>query len=559
MKFGLQKKMALSFSAFLVIVFGFSCWGIVAYTTRLSCENIQKQQFALTELIAHSIDDKLGYYLVSITQIASVAPAEAFKNPATAQAFLDSHRDLSNLFDNGIKLYDNKRVLIAESPFVKGMRGSKETRLEPFLKNVGNSDFPDISKPYLSLKANTPTIAVAAPITDRSNRLSGFLVGSINLTKDFFIQEILGYKIGEKGYLYLFNTDRTMILHPDKKRIMRQDIPPGANRLLDRAIAGFEGSGETINSRGIPQIASFKRLKMTDWILATAYPQKEAYAPIRRLRGFIIGAAILITLLSIVLVWLLTRRVTASFTNFTDQIRHMREDTDCHHEIIVDHGDEISELATTFNGLLRDLDQARNALDTLTRTDPLTGLHNRRHLELEAPKLIAISERNNASTALLMIDIDFFKRINDTYGHGTGDEVLVHLAELFRQKVRPYDLAVRLGGEEFLLILPQISEQDALVVAERFRQTIQDTPVVCNQAKLAITVSIGVYVAEEIHDLEEAISRADAALYQAKNSGRNRVCLTPNSPKKSTSLQLHLENSDTYNRFLNLVVRQQSA
>ncbi len=527
MRLGIQKKLAVSLSTFLLIVFGFSCWGIVSFTTRLLRENIQKQQFAMTELIARSVDDKLGTYLETIAQLSSAVPPEAFENPGKAQAFLDSHRDLRSIFNNGIMLFDNNLSLVAESPFIKGRRGIKIERLEQFLRTVGENNFPDISNPYISPKTNAPAIVMAVPITDRNNRSRGFLMGSINLTRDYFIEELMSYNIGKKGYLYLFNTERTMILHPDKNRIMRHDIPPGANKLLDRAIEGFEGSGETVNTKGVPQIASFKRLKMVDWILASAYPQEEAYAPIIRLRNYIVAAASLVTLLSIVLIWLLTNRITASLVSFTGQVHLIRENPERSHEIHIVSSDEVSLLADTFNGLMRELALARDSLDEMTRTDYLTGLFNRRHLEMEAPKLLAISERQMASTAVLMVDIDYFKRVNDTYGHEAGDAVLVHLAKLLLKAVRPYDLVVRHGGEEFLVLLPLSTCHDAMAVAERLRRSIQDSPVTCDHEKLSITVSIGFYVVEQMHDLQDAIARADAALYEAKNSGRNRICQAP--------------------------------
>lgn len=526
MRLGIQKKLALSLSTFLLIVFGFSCWGIVSYTTRMLRENIQKQQFAMTELIASSVNDKLGTYLATIAQVALAVPPDAFENPGKAQAFLDTHRDLRSVFGNGIILFDNKLSIVAESPFIKGRRGTKIEQLEKFLRTVVEKDFPDISNPYISPKSNAPAIVMAVPITGRNKSLRGILVGGINLTKDYFIEELMGYKIGTKGYLYLFNTERTMILHPDKKRIMRHDIPPGANKLLDRAIGGFEGSGETVNSRGVPQIASFKRLKMVDWILASAYPQEEAYAPIKRLREYLFVSASMVTLFSIVLIWLLTSRITASLVSFSGQVGLIRENPEESHEIHIVSSDEVSLLADTFNGLMRQLTLTRDSLDEMTRTDYLTGLFNRRHLEMEAPKLIAMSERQKASTAVLMVDIDHFKRINDTYGHEAGDAVLVHLAKILLKAVRPYDMVVRIGGEEFLLLLPLCTCRGAIVVAERLRRNIQNTPVSHDHEKLSMTASIGVYVDEQMHDLQDAIARADAALYEAKNSGRNRVCLS---------------------------------
>lgn len=527
MRLGIKNKLTLYFSGFLIIIFALILWGFLTYSIRSTRENIEKQQFAMTELIASSIDDKLGTYLSTISQVSTEVKSDHFADPEKAQVLLDGYRGLISIFDNGIFLFDAKYTLVAETPYIKGRRGIKVDTLMPFLKKVQKDDFPDISVPYLSRKSNLPAIAMAVPVNDLNGQIQGFLVGSINLTKDYFIEEILGYKIGNKGYLYLFNTNRTMILHPDIKRIMKQDVPLGANKLFDKAIQGFEGSGETVNSRGVPQIASFKRLKTVDWILATVYPQDEAYSPIRRIRASLFTAAVLVTLLSIVLVRLLTSKITSSLNSFTDQVRNISEHPEAMLEIHIDSNDEVTLLASTFNSLMHKLNLAHETLLKLTRTDYLTGLFNRRHLELEAPTLISLSKRKNTSTAVVMIDIDHFKIINDTAGHEAGDMVLVDLAKILQKAVRPYDLLVRYGGEEFLVLLPLSTSQEAMEFAERIRRTIQDTPINVNHEELSLTVSIGVYAAEQILDLQEAIAYADGALYKAKNNGRNQICQAP--------------------------------
>jgi diguanylate cyclase (GGDEF)-like protein len=525
MRLGIQKRFALTFSCFLIIVFGMILWGFLSYSISLTRDNIQQQQFAMTELIARSIDDKLGTYLATIAQVCGEVKAEQITDHEKAQAFLDGHRGLISIFNNGLFLFDREGTLVAETPYIKGRRGIK-TVLPEFFKSVQKNDFPDISNPYLSPRSNSPAIAMVTPVS-QEGRFLGFLVGSINLTMDYFSEELMGYKIGKTGYLYLFTTDRTMILHPDKSRIMKRDVRPGVNKLFDRAIKGFEGSGETINSRGVPQIVSFKRLKTVDWILASAYPKEEAYAPISRLRSYLFAAAALVTLISVGLAWLLTKRLTANLISFTNQVRLIREHPEGGHSIRINSNDEVALLSVSFNDLMNELDLARETLDELTRTDPLTGLFNRRHLEMEAPKLIALSERENSPTAVLMVDIDHFKKVNDTRGHEAGDAALFHLAMIMHKAVRSYDLVVRYGGEEFLMFLPMTTTPEALEVAERIRCTIQDSPLDFNKEELSITVSIGIYVAARIDDIQDAISRADEALYEAKNSGRNRICLAP--------------------------------
>ena len=128
--------------------------------------------------------------------------------------------------------------------------------------------------------------------------------------------------------------------------------------------------------------------------------------------------------------------------------------------------------------------------------------------------------------ALLMLDIDHFKKINDTYGHAAGDLVLVQLADVLRSVLRAADLCGRFGGEEFVCLLPETSVSEALILAERLRARLVEQAVCSEAGAILFTVSIGVSVAmpEDI-SIDQLIHRADMALYEAKKSGRNRICL----------------------------------
>lgn len=162
-------------------------------------------------------------------------------------------------------------------------------------------------------------------------------------------------------------------------------------------------------------------------------------------------------------------------------------------------------------------------------TDPLTGLHNRRYAE---PHIQAIAEhaRENATTyAILAIDVDHFKRINDTYGHAVGDQALVSIAALLKQGTRSNDLVARFGGEEFVVVMPEADLKSAEAMAERLRDRIESTPIYAELAGGAIgmTVSIGVALGGTLGDrLSSPLERADAALYRSKLAGRNMVSVS---------------------------------
>ena len=158
--------------------------------------------------------------------------------------------------------------------------------------------------------------------------------------------------------------------------------------------------------------------------------------------------------------------------------------------------------------------------------DPLTGLYNRRHMEAFLDREVRRSERRNTYIGFIMFDLDHFKRINDTLGHDAGDVVLKHLGLLMQNSIRGGDIACRYGGEEFLLIMPEVSVEIAQQRAEELRKRVQELTVYYGNTSIQITISAGVAtIPEHGFDAADVIKAADEALYQAKSGGRNLVVL----------------------------------
>ena len=154
-------------------------------------------------------------------------------------------------------------------------------------------------------------------------------------------------------------------------------------------------------------------------------------------------------------------------------------------------------------------------------TDPLTGVRNRKDLDSQVRLVAARTQRSGGALSVMLLDLDHFKAVNDKHGHATGDEVLRQVTALLTGCLRPDDLVFRVGGEEFLVVLPLTDAEQAVAVAERVRTSVSRRPV----AGLRVTVSIGVAAWAESHYLDPLVlqRRADAAMYEAKSSGRDRV------------------------------------
>jgi diguanylate cyclase (GGDEF)-like protein len=179
----------------------------------------------------------------------------------------------------------------------------------------------------------------------------------------------------------------------------------------------------------------------------------------------------------------------------------------------------------------RELHAAHAAADRQAKTDPLTGINNRRAFLDHGEQIIRYCERHEQALSVLVMDVDHFKSINDSLGHFAGDAVLRQVGEIILKLFRRSDVCGRIGGEEFAVVLPHTSESDALAIAEKLRQTIAETPIHCGDQRVNITVSIGVAAAG--YQLATLLVLADKAMYRAKAQGRNQVVRHEETPAAS--------------------------
>ena len=164
-------------------------------------------------------------------------------------------------------------------------------------------------------------------------------------------------------------------------------------------------------------------------------------------------------------------------------------------------------------------------LEELATTDPLTGIHNRRHFMTLINNQLSLAKRYNLSFGLLMLDIDFFKKINDTYGHVAGDHVLCEVVNIVSEQLRSQDVFARYGGEEFVIFTIENDEKGLATFAERIRETIENATIHYEDTEIKITTSIGAILLSPNQSFDKAVVNVDKALYKAKESGRNRVVL----------------------------------
>jgi diguanylate cyclase len=255
--------------------------------------------------------------------------------------------------------------------------------------------------------------------------------------------------------------------------------------------------------------------------------------------------------------------------NMSESLRSARVQHDHFHEVLTNTSRQMADIApegegeiqTFLKDLLSETEQTLTATDALSsrlneanevitslkvdlktqtelaKIDELTQLSNRRHLNQEGPPLVLEARETGRPVSAIIFDIDLFKNVNDAWGHANGDKVLTICAGIIKNAARRTDLAVRLGGEEFLLLCSNLDLPTAARVAERVRQSIASTKIDLKTRSIGVTVSGGVATYIRGEELYALIARADAALYQAKTGGRDRICLAETIPLGGAEVQ----------------------
>lgn len=360
-KFSLKTKMAVAVTLLVAILL--TATGIVfSQFFRKELENsISNQSFTLVSSLAIEVDGKLRSTQEHLLGIAQMITPEVLAEPANTKNFLHNQNDNKALFDNGLFLYSPSFAILASST-QHSYSCLPDCPFEKYLKKTLLTMTPQISEPFFSTQENRrPVVMFTAPVFGKDGQVIAILAGNIDLLNDNFLGHLAKVHLGENGYLYLYNQERTLIVHPDRSRVLKQDVPLGANKLFDRALEGFEGSGETVTSRGLHALSSFKRLPATGWILAANFPMVEAYAPIRvAQRNFLLALAVML-FVSAVTTWGLMRWLTAPLGDLARQLLTF-SGSESASSVQISTRDEIGVLAGTFNQMLSRLTLKERAL-----------------------------------------------------------------------------------------------------------------------------------------------------------------------------------------------------
>jgi diguanylate cyclase (GGDEF)-like protein len=376
-----------------------------------------------------------------------------------------------------------------------------------------------IGDAYFDEGFGEPLMTVAVPVTAADQTFVGAFVA--NVTYRAVRSILLVFAPGNSGNLYVIAPDGTTILS------LRTDTRPFAERKLTPAttqlLFSSEGSPVTYaDFSGNEVLGTLRRVASLDWAVVAEIPAEEAYAQVEQLRDvtalLVMGLLVVVGFIAYGLGLLIVRPLDRLTTGAAEVAAG-----DLAVDLPVGRG-EVGYLTEVFNGMVDRLREGRQQLEELLVTDPLTGVSNRRDLMEKLRNETRRSRRSKKPFSILMSDVDSFKEFNDTHGHVAGDEALKAVAKVLQEGMRKIDYVARYGGEEFLVILPHTGIAGAVKVAERIRKQLAELSLTVGERSITLTVSTGVAEFPIDGDSPESlIVSADAALYQAKDRGRDRV------------------------------------
>lgn len=502
---------------------------ILVTTQRLRADMSQvlsQQQLATTTYIARDINSKLSLRMEGLQKVASNIPPSLLADKPALQRWLEDRRAIHTLFPTGLIIVPpDGGPALAETPVLPTRPKSFADR--DWFIGATTTRQPYFSKPLITRATGEAALVVAVPLYGPQGQLLAVIAGITPLRTPGFLDQITDARPGQAGSYeliaprhnqYVIASDPTLAVTPLPAR--------GSDSLYDALSQGVRGVSSH-HEEGFAELVTTVDVPIVNWVLLARLPAAEAFLPVGNAIRNIVLLAAAIGLPMILLLLLVLNRMMQPLARLARQLRDMAEGRRPMQPVAVADHDEVAAVATSFNLLQTKLLAQEKRLADLAWHDPLTGLVNREPLNQRLESELRRLGRSQKTLALLFLDLDGFKQVNDVHGHAVGDQVLCEVARRLLTCVRDTDLVARQGGDEFIILLTET--EVAGPAAERVAETCLEAiaaPYLLDGVEIRIGVSIGIASLGPTDVPPESVAtlirRADAAMYQAKTAGRNR-------------------------------------
>lgn len=476
-------------------------------------ENYLKSNYNYSKKLAQSTNDVLTNMQENI-----IAMSQLIGNIHFQQEDLDTWHKANSEYFNSVFITDENGVIQLLSPSVVQYKDGETV-------DIGTKITSDTVKKALSMKkafTSAPYRAtsgqlimlVSAPIFDDAGNYQGLMGGTVYLESENILKKLFNeHEYADGSYVYVVDTYGRLIYHPETKRL--HEVVK-ENKLVQELIHGKSGTMVTINTEGKEFLSGYTFEENTGWGIVSQTPSSVITQPAQELFEKMVIQSLPHLLLILLIAGILTKNISKPLNVLAryseESMKGNKIEVDFQKMKIKTHIYEVRQLYQQINSHL-------NMLNNEIQMDGLTGIANRKTFDV----LLKDWVDDHTPFFLIMIDIDHFKKVNDTYGHLLGDEVLKFLSSIMDRHCDESDICFRYGGEEFGILLKNYTSESAFGFAENLRKEVAETPAPIGEP---ITISIGMTSSKPSdHDPKEIIERADTALYQSKSNGRNKTTI----------------------------------
>ena len=486
------------------------------------------QLVTVANYVAQDIDHDLIERREFLTRVADRLPLALLADQLPLESWLEERQHISALFSQGMFVMDAHGQLLSSNP---ELADSVSNRLatQDFFSQALAGKFA-IGRPVVGKTSGKPVLPMAWPLRDPDGLVKGVLVGVSALKSPNFLNALHVIRVGTTGGLVLVSPRDGLFLGASDADIALKPTPAvGLHPQHDQAMNGFRGSGIGVNALGVEELTSIVSIPSSGWFVVARLPTAEAFAPVERLQRFIVTNTVGMMLVFVAVLVFALRYLLRPLRHTALHADRMTQGELPLEPLPVIRDDEVGHVVVAFNRVLAKLMESRSDLEHMAHHDKLTGLPNRQLLADRMTRAFARAQRAPAQVAVLFLDLDGFKPINDRLGHEAGDLVLREVARRLLAAVRNVDTVARVGGDEFVIFLSELDAGAADTVervADKCLQALM-APVMVDGEACQLGVSIGLALGDGQSVAPVLLKAAGDAMDRAKKAGRGCFVWSP--------------------------------
>lgn len=572
MKFGIAFKLGCLLAVFGVLACGLTGYYSYSSSRATLLKAAERDLLTATQVLGRNLRGNIDGVSRDALMLAGIAQGKALPQLSSTLAREHAENDLAELFRTLIRVhpeYMQIRLISAAGHGLEQVRVDRDGEQPLRITNAGLQEKGHFDYVFDTLRlppgqvrlspivinhelgthsgVGRPTLHVSTPVAGADGQPSALIVINIDLNQLF---DQLRSDLPAHYQVYLSNRWGDLLIHPDQRRTFGfdqgrrrflQDEFPDVQQLLDTQTESLIGRSD---GKDTSLVAAFLRLATNTGnresfvVLGLAQPGEYVLKESSRLGERIIQVVIFASLLAVLIATIASRALTRSLKRINLAVQQFARERKSA-PLPVQRQDELGQLARSFVQMqeeivehLEELSRSRNALEHLARHAPLTGLPNRRMFFERLEHALAAARRSAKPLAVLFVDLDHFKQLNDSLGHSIGDRVLQAVANLLRSATRESDTVARLGGDEFVILIEQLDNPGQVAaVLHKLHERFQ-LPMLLDGHEVKVQASMGVSLfPRDGDDIESLVQQADRAMYVAKNAGRNTYSYESNEQR----------------------------